>query len=104
MDNMDQKQDNGMQVGGRNNMSYGMGDSGQKANVIHILLAVGVVVRLAFWLWLTSKQVGMELPVLPETPGPQNTLEDVNQEIQGINLEGDMNAEFEQIDQELNTL
>ena len=103
MDNMDQKQNNNMQVGGGNNMSYGIGDFGQKANIIHIFLAIGVVIALALWLWLTSKQVVVPSD-FPEVPGLPNTLEDVNQEIQDINLDGDMNAEFEQIDQELDTL
>ena len=83
-------------------MSYGMGDSGQKANIIHIFLAVGVVIALALWLWLTSKQI--YLTDLPTLPGLPDTLEVINQELQGIDLQGDMNVEFQQIDQELDTL
>lgn len=106
MDNMDQKQMGNMQAGGGNNMNYGMGDSGQKANIIHIFLAVGVVIALALWLWLTSKQVYItDLPEVPQTmPGLPDTLENVDQELQGIDLQGDMNVEFQQIDQELDTL
>ncbi|MEK7603885.1 MAG: hypothetical protein AAB461_02065 [Patescibacteria group bacterium] len=102
MDNTDQKQINNMRAGGGNNMSYGMGDSGQKANIIHIFLAVGVVIALALWLWLTSKQI--YLTDLPTLPGLPDTLEVINQELQGIDLQGDMNVEFQQIDQELDTL
>lgn len=106
MDNMDQKQINNMRAGGGNDMSYGMGDSGQKANIVHIFLGVGVVIALALWLWLTSKQTYLtDLPEAPQTmPGLSDTLEGVNQELQGIDLQGDINVEFQQIDQELDAL
>ena len=70
---------------------------GKKSTVLLIILAVVV---LAFIFWWVSRAPETEVGVPTSTPTPQDeTLQEVNQ----LDL-GDVDSEFQNIDQDLNSL
>lgn len=91
---------NNMPVGGGNKVNYEIGGFDQKTGRIYIVLGVAVIVALVFWWWWVSRQAIEAPQITSEAPAE---LEDVNQELEGLDI-GDINEEFKQIDQELDTL
>lgn len=98
--NQSQNQINNMPVGAESNTAYGVNDPGRKDRTPYLVATVVVVVVLAFvWWWFSRPDI--QSPAL--TPEAALGLEQINQDLDELDI-GDLDKEFDQIDQDLDTL
>jgi len=84
-----------------NQMPEMSNSTGKNKHTMYITIAVIAAAALAFFWW--SQRPGVGEPALTPTPEIPAELEAINQDLENLNL-NDLDTEFQEIDQELDTL